>query len=355
MATLTESTQQAGGNDKAAGLIAAIGLISGEHNYTFELYQRLVLPIDGFVFWVKASAINPAYVNRRYSALYAQPPLNTTSFDADIPPSNLTPAQELVYSFNTVGSLHLSQALEQEESTNYTTQRILFTTKTQINPFSRIAPDQLYITRIPNGSRIAFGSQANQYQLAGLWHYSGKAVYSTLFSQVVDDPATLAVNLAIVSNSLPFWLAMSTPVVPIYPSFLAPTNLIPPYVTAHIASTTAIGQSPLYNQTDSQSQLVTDTIKFTTYGLNSNAVLDFQTMILQNSLLTDDYGIMNMPVPVDEKRTQIEFQIIAQMKTMQLQVNYYQNRARSLARQLIFNALIKLDPQPPSTGTPFYV
>jgi hypothetical protein len=354
MATLTESTQQAGANDKAAGLIAAIGLLSGEQNYTFELYQRLVLPIDGFVFWVKASAVNPAYLNQQYSALYSTPPLNAAGYDANEPVSNLTPAQETTFSFQTVGSLHTSQAISEEESTTYTSQRILFTTKTQVDFFAAIAPDQLYITTIPNGSRVAFGSQANHYHLAGLWHYTGKAVYSTLFSQIIDDPRTLAVNTPIVSNSLPFWLAMSTPSVPVYPSYLSPLNQIPPYVTADIKSTTAMGQSPLYTQASAQSQLVTDVIRFTSYGLNNDAILDFQRMILQNSLLSEDYGIMNMPVPVDGKLPQVEFQVIAQMKTMQLQVNYYQNRARNLARQLIDSALINMNPIPPSMGTPFY-
>jgi len=67
--------------------------------------------------------------------------------------------------------------------------------------------------------------------------------------------------------------------------------------------------------------------------------------LLNNSLPEDAaYGVMNMPVPIDDKKVQSEFQIIAQKKTMILQVNYYQSRARNIARQLIEHAGITLTP-----------
>jgi len=50
-------------------------------------------------------------------------------------------------------------------------------------------------------------------------------------------------------------------------------------------------------------------------------------------------------VPIDDKKVQSEFQIISQKKTMILQVNYYQNRARNIARQLIEHAGITLTPE----------
>jgi len=241
--------------------------------------------------------------------------------------------------------LHVSQSISQEEDSTYTAQTILFTTKDEVTHFARIDPTQMYITTIPNGSQIAFGSQQNHYQLAGLWHYHGKAIYSTLFGQIVNDPRDIFPSLEIVSNSLPFWLQMNTASVPVFPSYLSPLNAIPPYVTAEIYSTSALGQTPLYTGNQSQSQLVTDQIRFTMYGLNNNAALDFQTMIL-NTSLDGDYGIMNMPVPVDEKKPQMEFQVIAQKKTMELQVNYYQNRARQIAQKIIERAFITWIPSP---------
>jgi hypothetical protein len=341
MATITESTQQQGGNDKAAGLIAAIGLISGEQTYSFDLYQRVVLPLDGFVFWVKSSLLTPEFLGN-----FNTTPFNTTNFDGKKKaPPTLTPAETAAVTFSVNASLHVSQSIAQEEDSTYTAQSILFTTKNEVEHFSRIGPTQMYITTIPNGSQIAFGSQANHYQLAGLWHYQGKAVYSTEFTQIVNDPRQIFPSLEIVSNSLPFWLRMSTASVPVYPSYLSPLNAIPPYVTAEIYSTTALGQAPLYTAKQSQSQLVTDRIRFTMYGLNNNAALDFQTMIL-NTSLDGDYGIMNMPVPVDEKKPQLEFQVIAQKKTMDLQVNYYQLRAREIATRIIERAFMTYRPTP---------
>ena len=352
MATLEESSAQFGSNDKAAGLIAAIGLISGEQTYTFELYKRLVLPLDGFVFWVKASIL-PVYPDQQ-GALYNKWPFNSKLFNAGVKEPVLTPLQQAAYSFNINGSFHVSQQLAQEEDTTYVSQAILFTTKTEVNHFASIANDEMYILTLANGSQIAFNSQANHYQLAGLWHYHGKAVYSTLASQIVNDLNQINTSLQIVSNSLPYWLALGTPSVPVYPSYLSPKNLTPPYVTADIRSTEAIGQSPTYSPNYSQDQLVTDQIHFTMFGLNNNAALDFQLAVLQNSEL-GNYGIMNMPVPIDEKQPQIEFQIIAQKKTMDLQVNYYQKRVRELARQVISQALIGLTPVPASFPTPIVV
>lgn len=331
MATINEASSQSGNNDKAAGLIAAIGLLSGEQTYTFILYKRIVLPVDGFVFYVEAQNIAPGF------------PIQQSSAAQGVSSLFLTPAEQAIFRFQSMGSLHLSQETNQEEDSTYVAQTILFTTKNQIENFARIAPDELYILTLGNGSKIAFNSQNNFYQLAGLWHYRGRAVFSTLATQIIDDPAQLAYCDQIVSNSLPLWLAMSQPCAPIYPSYLSPLNLTPPYITADITKTEALGQSPVYSPTTSQSQIVTDTIVFTTYGLSNNAVMDFQTMLLQNSEY-GDYGIMNMPVPVDEKKVQSEFQIIAQKKTMLLRVNYYQSRARQIARRYIESAFITLTP-----------
>ena len=337
--SVTEAALQQGGNDKAGPLIAAIGLISGEQQYTFELYRRVVLPIDGFVFWVKASTINPAWLGQ-----YGQGSFNAVAYNgnAATPPA-LTPVQLAAYSFQVNASVHVSQDLNQDESETYVAQAILFTTKDEVEQFAAVGPNELYVTTLPTGARIAFSAQRNHYQLAGLWHYHGKAIYSTMATQLVDDPTTLPTTLQIVSNSLPFWLAQSTPGIPVLPSFLTGLNIAPAYVSAHVYQTEALQQTPLYDRNTSQSQLVADRIRFTFYGLNNDAVLDWQTAMLAKSL-DGDYGIMNMPVPVDEKKPQPEFQVIAQQKTMELQVNYYQNRARMLARQLIESAFITVTP-----------
>lgn len=337
--SVTEAALQQGGNDKAGPLIAGIGLISGEQQYTFELYRRVVLPLDGFVFWVKASTINPAWLGRYGLGTFDAGQYNG---NAAVPPV-LTPVQLAAYSFQVNASVHVSQDLNQDESETYVAQAILFTTKDQVEQFAAVGPNELYVTTLPTGARVAFSAQRNHYQLAGLWHYHGKAIYSTMATQLVDDPRTLPTSLQIVSNSLPYWLELSTPGVPVLPSFLTGLNIAPAYVSAHVYQTEALQQTPLYDRNTSQWQLVADRIRFTFYGLNNDAVLDWQTAMLTKSL-DGGYGIMNMPVPVDEKKPQPEFQVIAQQKTMELQVNYYQNRARMLARQMIESAFITVTP-----------
>lgn len=354
MATIDEATSQSGSSDKAAGLIAAIALISGEQTYTFDLYKRVVLPIDGYVFWVKASEL-PNYIGRsEVGALYRRTSFGTRLYDALFQQADPTPEQLQRYHFSINGSLHVSQEMHQESETTYVAQNISFTTKTQVIYFESVAPDELYILTIPNVGRVAFGNQRNRYTLAGLWHYHGKAVYSTMATQIVEDISYINPTQEIVSNSLPYWLALSTPSVPVYPSYLSPKNLTPPYITADIKSTEAIQSYPLYDDQLTQGQLVTDTIEFTMFGLNNSAAMDFQLAVLSNSE-NGEYGIQNMPVPVDMKSNQTEFQVIAQKKTMTLQADYYQYKARVFARRLIEQATIQLTPEPHNFPVPIIV
>jgi len=333
MATVSETIGAP--QELASGLQLGTTTLSQNQTLSFVLYKRLVLPVDGFVFWVKASSLQ-----KRTPALYDYTPYDTGTFNST------SGAQLASESFSILGSLHYFQEIHQEEDTTYTRQLGLFTSTKEVNDFARLAPDELYITTLPNGTRIAFNGQIGRYDQAGLWHYNGRALYSTEATQVLESATQLNTQLQIVSNSLPIWLAMSTSSLPVYPSYLSGLNIYPPYITADITGTTAMGQSPVYGSSSSQSQLVTEQIKFTLYGLNNNVVLDFQTMLLNNSLPEDAaYGVMNMPVPIDDKKVQSEFQIIAQKKTMILQVNYYQSRARNIARQLIEQAGITLTPE----------
>ena len=50
-------------------------------------------------------------------------------------------------------------------------------------------------------------------------------------------------------------------------------------------------------------------------------------------------GLSNVPVPRDEKRTQVELGTIAMKKVIDFDVNYYQIRVADVARQLILSAV----------------
>lgn len=319
-----------------AGLQAATTTMSYSQTMTFVLYNEYILPADGFRFWIKSSLLNVTQQSLYNNTAYNKALYNDHNF------VKLTPAEEAVYSFDVLGSLHYSQDIVQENTNTFARQKALFTSTQKINELGNIAPNQIYITSLPNGAQLAFNSQSQRYYQAGLWHYTGHALFSTEFTQIINDLNDLD-NRQIVSNSLPLWLAMSTEQLPIYPSFLAPRNINPPFVSVDIRDTIGWGMSPLYTPTLSQSQLCSEDVYFTCWGLNNEAVLNFQTMILQNSLF-GNYGISSQFVPVDDKHIQSEFQIIAQKKTLKLKTNYYQSLTRSIAQQVIKNASISLNP-----------
>jgi len=310
------SLDEASGSPNAgmgAALRAGIAQLSERQEFTFTLYKRLVLPADGFVFYAPAASVTP--------------PITTPAL-----------------SFTTLGSLHLSQTTIQDVAEAYSRQDVIFTTETKVVEFEQLEPDLLYVFELPNGSLAAFNGQRKRYDPAAIWHYTGRALLPYEASQFIASPDDIPSD-NVVSNSLPFWLAMSTDSLPVYPSFLVPQNAIPPYVAADIGSTDGIGASPLYGPDYSQSQLVMETVRFTFYGVRGNGVLDFQRALLQNSGDASEdksYAVMNIPVPTDGKKPQSEFGIIAQQKTMDLQVNYYQARAREEARKLIESAFITI-------------
>lgn len=310
------SLDEASGSPNAgmgAALRAGVAQLSERQEFAFTLYKRLVLPADGFVFYAPAASVTP--------------PITTPAL-----------------SFTTLGSLHLSQTTIQDVAEAYSRQDVIFTTETQVIEFEQLEPDLLYVFELPNGSLAAFNGQRKRYDPAAIWHYTGRALLPYEASQFIASPADIPAD-NVVSNSLPFWLAMSTDPLPVYPSFLVPQNAIPPYVAADIGTTDGIGAAPLYGPDYSQSQLVMETVRFTFYGVRGNGVLDFQRALLQNSGDASEgksYAVMNIPVPTDGKKPQSEFGIIAQQKTMDLQVNYYQARAREEARKLILSAFINI-------------
>lgn len=295
---------------KAAVLAAGVDQISEQQQFTFTLYKRLILPADGYVFHCLASAISP-------------------------------PITDKSLTFTAPGSLHLSQRVEQNLDSTIARQTVIFTAEQQIIEFSDMADTELYFMTLPNGSLAAFSSQNMRYDTSGLWHYAGVAVLPYEASQIIASAADVTTGGTIVSNSLPIWLAMSTGPLPVYPADLSPMNLTPPYITADIQNTQAMTMAPLYDSTSGQQQLCRETVIFTLWGCRNVDALNFQKAILDNSMPDDAaYGTMTPLVPVDLKKPQPEFAILAQQKSMTVDVNYLQGVTRNIARQLIESAFI---------------
>lgn len=320
MVSMNESS---GGTPLANALQAGLTDISYSAKVSFSAYIRTVLPLDGFVFWVRADLVSKA---------------SGTGLDAETYNGPAT--------INIPGSLHISTETFQKEEQNLDLSTIIFTTKTEVRPFHDVGQNMAWIGNF-QGIRFGINTRNNYYRQADLHHYVGSTIVPTVETQIIDDVSQLEEQEVIVSNSLPFFLAMgaqsplytwlTAPEIPFYPSFLAPDNMIPPYVTVHIEpnSTQALQAGPVFTNNGSQWQLVNETVRLTFFGLRNQQILDVMAYISQWSLIFDKFGIMNMPAVHDEKQEQPEIGALAIKKTVTLQVNYYQQASRDISWQLI--------------------
>jgi hypothetical protein len=307
-------------------LDAGVEQISLNQTITFTLYKRVVLPLDGFVFWVRADILSP-------SALIGAPLFNQVASNA--PGGIKTPAPTLTAR----GSLHYATDVRQEETQNLAVNRVVFTSESEVQDFNLMDTQCLYIGKFER-IRFAFSARQSFYRQAGLFHYTGDAVYPAMATQIIDYPQQLNQAL-IVSNSLPIWLGLNK-FMPVYPSFLIPDDAVPPFGVAHIVpeETQSIQSAPYISSNGSHYQLAHDRVRFTTYGLRNDQALDFLDYVNEFTLDNDDVmGIQNIPTFRDDKQIQNELNTIAQRKTIEFEVDYYQTRVRDVARQLILSAL----------------
>lgn len=316
MPTIAESVSMEG---QANADRLALKTLSLDQKVTFVSYRRQVLPLDGYVFWLRGGATIVS------------------------------------------GSLHYATEQRQSEDETLSVNRVIFTTSLEAGGFNLIGPDELWIAEFGTRKaewnrapvRVAFGRQEAFYAAAGLFHYQGDAVYPALATQLVDSGGALRTDTLIVSNSLPAWLTLAqynpiwlktgNPRVPLYPSHVLPANLTPPYGAVHIepAETRALQASPALIPTatgHTRTSLTADRVRVTLYGLTNDAALNFIYLVNQYSVDTDVIGIMNMPVVRDEKRTQVEIGALAMKKSIEFDISYHQSRIKDIAVQLITSA-----------------
>jgi len=318
-----------------SGLAQGVETLSNNEQVTFTLYVKLVLPLDGYVFWVNATLLTD-------SALFNASQYNKLLYN-NYPEG--VPSRQLVAS----GSFHFSSDVQMLEDRQSVFNHTIFTSLVEIADFNLINPQFQYIATY-QGMRFAFNTRANFYKQADLYHYRGDALYSVMNTQVIDTMTGFDTQSVIVSNSLPIWLALNQ-FFPMYPSYLVDQNIVPAYAAVDInpSLTTALQDFPLLDPDSNPFQLVKDTVKITMYGIRNHEALNFVQYILDYSRNTDNIGLMNMPVMQDEKMTQSELGIMAQKKTITFEVSYYQTTVNDIARQLIEHAFINL------TGVPFPV
>jgi hypothetical protein len=291
---------------------------------TFTKYVRVVLPLDGFVFWVKAGLLSD-------ETIISAGAINT--------------AQQI----SVRGAFHIGTSQAQEEDATFATNQVVLTTKTEVADFNEVTSSELYIAKY-NNVRFAFNTNGMYSPNADLYHYVGIAIYSVMGSQIIDDVSEFDTETSVVSNSLPIWLWMNSyekksyesfdlPVT-LYPSFLIPTNVPPPYGVVHIGDDTVpLAGGQTISATTTVSHLVKDKVRVTLYGVRNDEAIEFIGFVQQIALDTEYFGIQNIPIVRDAKRTQTELSVIAQKKIIDFEINYDQVRVGTVARALISSAV----------------
>jgi hypothetical protein len=309
---------------------------SGSQTVLFTQYVKVILPLDGFVFWVKADLLSQSAE------------IGALGYNKGFLNEGLTrraPAKQLLVK----GSMHISQQERQEETETYDLSRVVFTSQEPINEdLNEVDDFHIYIGEFME-QRFAFSSRENFYQQAGLWHYVGEAIYPHMASQIIDSPGTLRTKSLIVSNSLPLWLGLNNNApfygfgntVPLYPSYLVQDEMVPPYGIVHIFPDTTQGLTlaPIIGFRSEHSQLTCERVRVVMYGVANDRAMDFVDAVNQYSSDYNYFGIMNFGTIRDEKMLQSELNIIAQKKSIEYQVSYYQGSVRDIAHQIIGQAI----------------
>lgn len=322
-----------------AGLAEGVNTLSLNQTVTFTLYVKIVLPVDGYVFWANALLLTD-------SAILNASQFNALELNKN---SNSLPARQITAQ----GSLHYSTEVNQQEDKTAAFNHMMFTSLQQIQDFNEVNPLMIYVATNIDGVKFAFNRRDSFYKQADLYHYRGDALYSVMYTQLIDSMSDFDSLSPVVSNSLPIFLSLNK-FFPMFPSFLVEQNLKPPYASVHIApsDTYAIQAFPLLDRQSNPFQLVHDKVKITIYGKRNQDALNFAQYLYDYSLNTDNFGVQNMPIIQDEKLTQTEFGIIAMKKTIILDISYYQTTVNNVARKLIESAFVSYTVTPYPTQTP---
>lgn len=317
-----------GGGFLKGTLDAGLDLLSQNFELTFVKYQKVILPLDGYVFWVRASLLAP-------SAQYNTSPFNIIRQNA---------SRAVSKSANTItvkGSLHHSILNRQAENENIAINRMVFTAESEVLDLNEVDSNTIYIATY-FGERFSFSQQSSFYQEADLYHYEGDAIYPTMETQIIDSVESLDFRNVIVSNSLPIWLTLNA-FFPVYPSYLIAQNIEPPFASVHIEPTLtkALQAAPYKDYMSNSWQLVQDTVNVTIFGLRNFNAQDYLDYVYQYMLDTDVMGLMSFPVIQDDKEWQSEINTLAMKKEITFEVSYNQVRIREIARQLIKKVFVK--------------
>jgi hypothetical protein len=350
---VVSATEAASAKDElAAGLAQGVATLSLNDTVVFTQYVRLVLPLDGYVFWVKSDLVSD-------SALLNVMGMNTTLFGS--PQYEAAQPKTLTV---TGCSLHYATRQDNNEDETVGVSTVILTSPEPIQMFNDVQPNTMWVGNYAGDREgddgpitFAFSQRGRYYKAADLFHYSGTAVIPAFRTQLVDSVESLSQRQLIVSNSLPIWISLNNyfppypgfnNTLPLFPSFLVPDNYPPAYGAVHIdpVRTIALQSAPAFDATLGSSQLAEDFVRVTLYGLTNDAAQSFLAAVEQFSYDTCAIGLMNMPVVRDGKRVSPELNVLAMQKFIDFEVSYTQAAARDVARQMIEKTIIGYQVKP---------
>lgn len=309
-----------------AALDAGLNTLSNDQIICFQKYIKVVLPLDGFVFWVKADLLSP-------SALFNANQYNQIAFGQ--PPAIVSGPNEICAQ----GSLHHTIINRQDPDQAVAVNHMVFTSEVEIQDLNDVSPQMIYMACVDN-ELFAFSERKSFYKNAGIYHYAGDAVFPTMRSQIINNVRGFDAQSVVVSNSLPIWLSLNQ-IMPIYPAYLVPDNLRPPFATIDVTATDALQAAPFIDSRSNHYQLARDRVRVTIFGLRNNAALDYQDLI--NAYMSPEQagamGLMSTPITTDDHQWQTEISALAMKKSLTYEVSYNQQRIRDVARQFILECI----------------
>lgn len=301
------------GSQLATVLQSAVETISSGQEIAFRLYVKQVLPLDGFVYWINAAILSTDELER----------LGVVN----------------PHTVSIKGSLHRQVTTEQSATASLSVNSIIFTPVEQIDDFNVENPDSIYLGEYA-GTQFAFSRMDSRYTQAGIFHYRGTAILPTMRTQIIDSPDEISDEL-ILSNSIPIWLALKQ-FATVYPSFLSPSNLQPPYIVADVQGSVPLQMASRTTEGE-RYQLVQDRVRLTLYGFSNDRALGFLDYVVEMAIDDEQFGITNIPVVNDEKSNQVEINALAKKKYIDFDVNYYQMTTRDISRQLIKDVIFNYE------------
>lgn len=301
-------------NDYAGALQDGLDTVRQGQTISFITYERVILPYDGFVYWVKTGN-----------------------------------EQTLVASM-----VHDENELHHEDQNFRNDSGLIITTTEPLLDFSQDGLDTMSVFEYNNNLYVLRKTGYNSEQ-SGLFHNIARVIEPALRSILLDSKDDFLKKKAQFTNSIGLFVLLSCGYFefvsidyPIYPEWLVPLNKKPPYITVGVTETEALNNGFNTVNVDNSLFLVKpakDYVDINLYGLDNNEALNFLVKLERWSLFYKKIGFLNMPRIKDEQLAQNEIGSLAQKKIIELEIFYYQggDMDDDLHNQMIDQVLLNIN------------